>query len=313
MFPGYGVRFVDLETMRPASFMHVSAKPIRDLAVTDNSDNEPNFMLASTLESCGRLFDVENKSLIQTYKPDPPRNNGAVEQSLWSCAFDTNNSNLIHYGSHQGNVYVFDRRTSQQLTCLETVDSNPAMNIASIPVIPDILPHGGFLICKLKSVLFYQYTDPSRINFECSTVNIDGPFSSMSYSAQTGYVLITTRSSKVHATSRYLLAEFVKSGEYATLVVKQAFHGSDVMPVSSKPTQFHVYGTKDVLVSAYLQNTKQLVTWALNSYLNNLKIQVLPVADTVLDLCPIYAPNMIHVAALTDQKCRIFKVHEDRV
>lgn len=312
LFPGYGLRYVDLDTLKPNNFVFVSAKQIRDLVVSDAAENQTNFLLTATMESCGRLFDVTSKTHAQSFSASTA--NGTPEEQLYCCSIGE--SDTLYYGGQRGNVFQFDRRNaSQQRMTIKSsaVDNSPVINIAYVPRNPDALPHGGLLICKLKELCVFQFTEGSQRNTPIPVaINIEGPFSSLSYDPLTGFVLITTRSSKKYPQSRYLMAKFERptpSGGIA-LVVKHTFLGSGVMPVMSRPVQYHVSGTDSVLLTAYLQSTKMLTTWAVE---NNLKLQSLAVADTVLDMCPVYLSGVRHVAALTDTRCRIFKIHEDRL
>lgn len=305
LFPGYGMRYIDLETMKPTNFVHVSAKQIRDLVVTEYPDGQPNFLLAATMESCGRLYDVTSKSHVQSFKPAA---NDHPEEQLWCCAFGQ--TDHLFFGGQRGTVFQFDKRqpVRQLQEIRSTGDSSPVINVAFVPAIPEVLPFGGILVCKLKELCFFQFLDPSLTTRQQIPVTIEGPFSFMSY--ENGMVLIMTRCGKIP--SRYLVCRFERlpGTAHVALVVKHAFAGSEVMPVMSRPVLYHVSGTDSTLMTAYLQSTKMLTTWALE---NNLKLQSMAVADTILDLCPVYLSGVRHIAALTDTKCRVFKIHEERV
>lgn len=308
IFPGFGLRYIDLETLKPTNFVHVSAKQIRDLVVTDYPESQPNCLLTATMENCGRLYDVNSKSFLQSFKPTPSSDGGPEEQ-LWCCAFGQNDQ--VWFGGHRGTVFQFDNRqpTQQRNEIKFPGDNSPVINVAFVPAIPDVLPFGGILICKLKELCFFQFLDPGYTSSRVP-VNIEGPFSCMSYDPVNGFVLVMTRCGKMPC--RYLMCQFERlpGTNSVALVVKHAYTGSDVMPVMSRPVQYHVSGTDSVLMTAYLQSTKMLTTWALE---NNQKLQSMSVADTILDLCPVYLRGTRHIAALTDTKCRIFKVHEERL
>lgn len=282
--------------------MHVSAKQIRDLVVTDYPESQPNHILTATMESCGRLYDVTSKSHLLSFKPT---SNGQPEEQLWCCGFGQ--SDVMWFGGQRGTVFQFDKRNPTQQRS-EIKASGPVINVSYVPPIQNVLPYGGILVCTLKEVCFYQFLGSSEETSRIP-INIEGPFSSMSYDPLTGFVLIMTRCGKIP--SRYIMGRFEGTGGTGVaLVVKHTFLGSDVMPVVSRPVQFHVSGTDSVLMTAYLQSTKMLTTWAVA---NNLKLQSMSVSDTILDLCPVYLRGVRHLAALTDTKCRIFKIHEERL
>lgn len=305
MFVGFGIRYLDLETLKTTNFIHVSSKPISDLIVTDYPDNRPNFLLAATMETTGRLFDVRSKLPLQSFRPEI---SGGLEEPLVSCCFGDNET--LFFGGQRGAVYQFDKRNAQQqtMTVKLPTDSSLVRNVAYVPQSPE-LPNGALLVCTLKELSFYPFLNGSQTEIGMrGTINVAGPFSAMSYDAATGFVLITKRSNPF----QYIMARFVKAANAvnASLVVKQTFLGSAVMPIQSRPVQYPVYGGESVVLSAYLQSTKSLTTWAVE---NSQKLQQMPVTDPIVDMCPVYLSGVRHLAALTDNKCRIFKVHEDRL
>lgn len=289
LFPGYGIRFLD--DFRPATFIHVAEKQVRDMHL----DAEEEFLVAASLDKSARLINVNSRSVVNQFTPS--------DKALWAAAFDCQRTKLLYLGAQHGSTYVYDIRNSNTFLSEHKTegDMSPVINICSVPTMPDI-PFGGFLVCKLQSVWFYEYTETQTVNG--SKLIVDGPFVSMTYDATTNYILISTRVTATFGKSRYIVGNLRKVNETVLFNVIEMIVGSTILPVMSRSTQIH--HTDNVIVAAYLQDTKMLTTWNLH---NKEKMQSLPIADTVYDTCPIYMNDgKVLLSALTENKCRIYKI-----
>lgn len=189
LFAGYGVRYVDVATLKPTRYLPVSAKQIRDLDVTNLSENDTNYLLTATMEKQGRLFDLRTSTLHQSFVVDEG------QSMIWSCCYDVNEANFLYFGSGQGQVYLYDKRSPMRFINEFKIhnEHSPVINVASVGVNRNTLPYGGLLVCKLKEIVFYEFTDQFSTSSRTITVNIEGPFNAMSYDQATKLVLITTR------------------------------------------------------------------------------------------------------------------------
>lgn len=86
--------------------------------------------------------------------------------------------------------------------------------------------------------------------------------------------------------------------------------GSKVQAVMSRSTQISF--DNSTLVAAYLQDTKYLQTWQVRAaQQRHVRMQSLPIDECVLDTCPIYLNDNVFLGALTETKCRVFRVHTE--
>ncbi|XP_049547571.1 E3 ubiquitin-protein ligase RFWD3 [Anopheles darlingi] len=299
LFPGYAVRFlslVDQAGSKIGSTMWVSPKSIRDIAV-DASDD---LFACATMEATVKIFSVQLRSGQATITP-------AADACIWSCAFDKDRSGILYLGGHRGTVYVYNIR--QPTECLEELKSGSTQNdltavikICSLETTP-ILPHGGILVCKLKSVWLYAYTADQHL--EPYLINVEGPFSSMSYSATNGIVMLTIRST-TDRPSVILLATLEKSGERYSLNIQHRYEGSRVQTAMLRNAQIPVSAT-DSLVASYLEDVRKLAIWGTHS--GSRRLQQLPLVETIVDICPIIGePGNLSLAALSDTRCRIYRI-----
>lgn len=293
LFPGYGIRFLD--DFRPATFIHVSDKQVRDL----NLDAEEEYLIAASLDKCARLYNVNARSATSVFTPS--------DKSLWASAFDYKRTKLLYLGAQHGSTYLYDTRNPNQLLNEYKTegDMSPVVNICSVPILPNI-PFGGFLVCKLQSLWFYEYSDYAQ-NVIATKLFITGPFVSMSYDYQTNFILISTRVLTSVSCSQYIIGNLEKINESTVILnIIEKINGSTILPVMSRCTQIN--HTDNVLLAGYLQDTKMLTTWNLQ---NKQKMQSLSIADTVYDTCPIYTNDgKVYLSALSENKCRIYKVEQ---
>lgn len=291
IFPGYGVRFIDINTFRPSNYMHLSPNSLRDLCF----DAEETVFIAASSEKTCKLYDVNTKNQVDTFTP-------ATTSQVWSCGFDKSRTKLLYLGTQNGTTFVYDIRQPRTYMkeLITSGDMTPVINIASVPPSNDF-PYGGCLVCKLTSCWFFEYTEDQ--NTIPTRLNIDGPFVSMQYDENSKHVLINARPSTNHPNTRHMLADIVRLNEsMATLQIVQEYHGSKVQSQISRSSQ--ITYRDSVIVAAYCEDQKVVQTWSKNSEGTRT-----PTAERILDTCPIYTDNdSTYLAALTESKCRAYKI-----
>lgn len=198
LFPGFGVRFVDLPTFRATSFLHMAVKQVRDLAL----DNDEQLLAAASMDRTCKLFTINNRGVCASFTP--------TDKPIWSVAFDKSRSKMIYFGTQHGNGYSYDVR--QPNTFVEEYktpgDMSPVINICSVSPYQPEFPFGGFLVCKLQSLWFYEYTATQTVT--ATRLALSGPFVSMTYDDSTHNILIATRPTSLEPLSQYIFAELRK-------------------------------------------------------------------------------------------------------
>lgn len=293
LFPGFGVRTFDIRTFRSTNYLHMSSKPVRDLCYSTNEE----LIAAATLEKCVKLFSVRSRIVVNTFIP--------ADKPIWACALDSDAKNFIYLGSGHGSTYIYDLRAADTFVKEFRIeeDVSPVIAIASVPA-TSLFPLGGFIVCKLQSVWFYEYMPTQQV--VNTRLNVEGPFVSMSYDASANSLLIGTRPSVNYPLARYILSKLDKINDIPALDIVTVFEGARVAPVMSRSAQIIMKDT--TLVTAYLQDRKMLNLWNLS---DRSRSQSLPISDIVYDTCPIYDGDTTLAAALTEDKCRIYKIIPD--
>lgn len=293
LFPGYGIRFIDSTTFRPSNeFLHASSKQLRDLSL----DNDEDHLLTTSMDKGAKLFSLQQRRVVSTFSPD--------DQSFWAAAFDCERPRYLYLGAERGgSTFIYDMRNPQ--TVVQELkaedDKTPIIKICPVAARDDF-PFGGFFVCKLNSVWFYEY-DASQQTIG-TKLSVDGPFISMSYESVTQHIVITARPTINHKKSRFIVAELMKVDDATHIQIIGTCLGSTVQSAMRRSAQIRV-DDKNSIVAAYLEDTKTLCTWTAP---NCARMTSAPLSDAVVDLCPIYSTVNTYLTALSDNKCRVYKL-----
>ncbi|KAL7734026.1 hypothetical protein ACLKA6_011712 [Drosophila palustris] len=294
LFPGYGVRFIDPPSFKPLHFLHTSAQLVRDIGFSESQ----HLLTVASREARLKTFDIRTRLCSSVFS--------ANDKQVWSCALDRNErEHFLYAGDLRGGVYVFDVRFPETILSEFQADDNfsPVINIASVPA-GKVFSNGGFLVCQLSVVKFYEYANDTAV---ATRLNVDGPFLSMQYDAVQDTVLFSSRSNAQYPQSRFILGQLDKIDGVPVFKVKTTIFGSPATPFMTRPTQLGV--EDNTLVVGYLQDNKQLMMYDVR---REERIQTMPVNEVIYDICPVNTSTGTYLAALTDNKCRIYKVNSSR-
>ncbi|XP_061391998.1 E3 ubiquitin-protein ligase RFWD3-like [Musca vetustissima] len=289
LFPGYGIRFVDTPTFKPSTFLHTSVRMIRDISLSQDEQ----MVAVASMEKKAKLFDLRSLQAISAFNPD--------EKPLWSCAIGCkDNNNYLYLGSQKDTTYIYDIRNTETFLADYQTEGGPVIQIEAVPE-SDMFPCGGFIICKLNSLWFYEHLSGGGAN--PTRLSVEGRLISMNYEAETNNLLIQTRSCQRFPQARHILGKLKKVDGIPVFELNVTFFAHTSSPVMVRSTQIAV--DTNTLVAAYIQDKKML---SIYDSCSKLCVQSLPVQDVVYDACPIYVKNQIYLAALTETKCRLYKL-----
>lgn len=292
LFPGYGVRFVSAYNLQPTVYFRMSPKAIRDLSL----DSDEELLAAAAHDVNAYIYSVTDKTPVATITPS--------QSPIWVTAFDKTRTRCLHLGSQQGITYIYDVRDCR--THLEQLttpgDCSPVIAIESMPA-TEGFPFGGFIVCTLQSLWFYEYTGSERI--EQTKLAVEGPFVSINYDDQTNVLLIATRSKhSPKQRARLIVTKLTKIDDTTVIRTICIIPGSEMNPTMTRSTQITI--GNDSLVASYLQDTKILNTWNAST---GARMQGFNVDDCIVDMVPMYLSNGTLLGTLSDSKCRIFQLN----
>ncbi|ALC44909.1 CG13025 [Drosophila busckii] len=294
LFPGYGVRFIDLPSFRPTQFVHTSAQLVRDIACSESQHT----LTVASREVRIKSFDIRTRLSNVSFT--------AHDKQLWSCGVDREQrEHYVYAGDLRGAVYVFDMRFPDNiLSEYQAIENfSPVINIAAVRT-SKTFPSGGLLVCQLTMVKFYDNENDTATP---TRLNVEGPFLSVQYDALQDTVLISARSNAQYNKSRFILGQLVKIDDTPVLKITATIFGSTATPYMTRPTQMGVEDNS--LVVGYLQDTKQLMMYDVR---REERVQTMPINEVVYDICPVNTAAGSYLAALTDNKCRVYKVNSTK-
>ncbi|KAH8303581.1 hypothetical protein KR018_003983, partial [Drosophila ironensis] len=296
LFPGYGVRFIDPPTFKPLHYLHATALLVRDIAFSETKQ----LLAVASRERKVKVFDIRTRLCSAMFM--------ANDKMLWSCSMDRNErSHFLYSGDQRGGVTVFDIRFPETILSEFQADENfsPVIHVLAVP--PNkTFTSGGFLVCQLTVITFYEYAAASEAAVP-TRLNVEGPFLSMQYDSVQDTVLISARSNPSSPHSRFILGRLAKIDSTPVLKVLATIYGSKATPVMTRPTQLGV--EDNTLVVGYLQDSKQMIV---HDVRREERVQTLPVNEVIYDICPVATQAGSYLAALTDNKCRAYKVNSRR-
>lgn len=292
LFPGYGVRFLNAYNLQPTVYFRMAPRPIRDLSL----DSDEELLAAACHDVNAYIYSATNNTPVATITPS--------QSTIWATSFDKTRSRYLHLGSQQGITYIYDvRNCMQPVEQLTTPgDFTPVIGIESVGPIPGEFPFGGFIVCKLQSLWFYEYNGSERI--EQTKLTVEGPFESISFDDQTNILTIATRAKpNPKQRARLIIAKLTKIDQTTVLRTICTLLGSEKTKNMIRSTQITV--GDDSLVVSYLQDTKILSTWNAKT---GTRMQGFNIDDCIYDMCPMYLNNGSLLATLSETRCRIFQL-----
>lgn len=257
-------------------------------------------MACASQESKIKLFDLNTKTTFKTFSTP-----GNIPS--WACAISAS-KNEFFMGAQNGRTFIYDIRggESPMSEHATTGDCSPVINLAIIPKIPTDFPHGGFIVCKLTSVYIFEFTSTAGETKETKLV-LDGPFVFMTYNQTSNRLLISSRNNSINKTAKYYFGKIMKVDGVPIFDYDVSFNGSSVTPVM---TRCALIPTADnTLIAGYQHDTKVLNIYDTE---RKSKLQVLPVNEVILDTCAILYKDAIFMGALSESKCRIYKINSSQ-
>lgn len=168
LFTGYGVRKVSISHYRTTAFIPLHSAAIRDLVFHPVND----WIATVSIDKSFKIVDGNTNSVAFSV---------TCESQLWSCCWDTSNSNVFYAGAQQGSVYKYDIRRIREVVCTYNVpgDMSPVVSVAAVCGGPgEPLTHGGIVSCKLNSIWVFENAGEDYVR-HC--LPIEGPFVCMRY------------------------------------------------------------------------------------------------------------------------------------
>lgn len=296
LFPGFGVKLIDIKSYRQEKFIITCSKAINDLSI----DSNEACVITASKEAICKMYSFSSGTAVNSFTP------AAVP--IWSCSFDKDRNNYIYFGAQNGVTYIYDTRMpSAVLKEVVALDNrSPVKFIIPMKKTEQFL-QGGFFVVHMSRIYFYEYLASDEI--ASTMLNIDEPIFTASYDERTERLLITKSPTGAGGTfkpTRICLMKLVKEDGIPVLQEIYGFNGSNKnLPLFTRPTQIKV--PDGPIVASYLQDTKMLQIRSPGASL----LHETGVTDTIVDICPFSLDNEQFFGALSNSRCRFFKISLD--
>ncbi|KAF5295502.1 hypothetical protein FQR65_LT10490 [Abscondita terminalis] len=289
LFPGYGVRQISISLYKPTAYIPLHLNPIRDIKF----HSEKPWLLSVSLDKTAKITDINTTTPVCFFKIDSP---------LWSCCWDSVDSNYLYLGQQRGSTIKFDiRNTSVPVNVLEIPgDMSPVVSVASVPRNSNVASD-GVVICKLNSLWFFKLKNDEYSRYP---LPVEGPFISMSLENETQQLLISSRPTSQYAYTRHNLC-YLETDHSTGDVLCRNIHclqGGSTQKFLSRSC--FISHNSQYYVAAHQESNRNVSLW--NVQTGNM-VCYASAPDPVLDLCGINLPNTDLMVSLTEKKLIFYK------
>lgn len=294
LFSGFGVKLIDFASYRAEKFINTSNKVICDFSI----DSNESLVITASKEASCKTYSLNSNTSVNAFTPSTV--------PIWSCAFDYERPHQIYLGAQNSVTYVYDIRMPNGAIKEISEPSNRSPVKLIIPMKQtESFPLGGFFVVQTRGIYFYENLPSGDTG--STTLNFTDPILTATYDERTEMLLITkspTGEGPTFKQSRHYLMKLVKEDEVAALQEIYSFNGnSSSLPSMSRPSQIKV--PDGVIVASYLQDSKMIQVRSPSANL----LHEINVSDSITDICPINLDNSSFFGALSNSRCRLFKVN----
>ncbi|MPC39262.1 E3 ubiquitin-protein ligase RFWD3 [Portunus trituberculatus] len=301
MFPGYGVKKIDLLTFRVERYVPLHQKQIRDLAF---SPAKRNLLLSVGMDRMVKITNISSNASVAQFIASAP---------VWCCSWSTTEMTVFYVGTAFGHLHQYDtRNTSGPTATIELPGSGPAVSMTYIHPGPDSsLTWDGLLVARLQSCFFVEAGTSGEA--KSHQLPLDGTFTSVSSEDDSCHVLVSCRPSQRHPHARHtvcFLQQVTSSEEGETerrTVTTQpvyTFQGGTTQKVLTRSILASPpFPGCSLLVFASDESTQSIYVWELRSMSC---LQQLRHPDTVLDLLQVTVRETPYLMALTEKGVRVY-------
>ena len=139
IFPGFGIKKINLFDYKLSQYIPVHSKLIRDIAI--NTLNDDGIALTCGVDKCIKLVNLTNNIIVHSYETTQP---------IWSCTYNLDNPIYFYAGLQNGQVLLFDKRKIDTHVSVLNAElaGSPCCSLQYVPRTNDSL---------LKYVLIFFY------------------------------------------------------------------------------------------------------------------------------------------------------------
>ncbi|XP_077283468.1 E3 ubiquitin-protein ligase rfwd3.L-like [Arctopsyche grandis] len=281
LFPGYGLRQLDCETLKLEKVTYLHSKEIRAVSYSDN-----NKLLMSV--SLDKQIRISNNTGIESVGI-------TTEQRLWSCCWDREHPSRLYVG---GNGVIMHYDIRQTRSCLSRIQVNGDFStVMSVECIPR-----GIVTCQLQSLRIHTREGGE---YKSEKLDIDGSFTNLNYDPVTEHLLVSTRPSNQIPYSKYIVCTVDSQANVAQRCnIIHTFEVASTQAIISKSCQFSI--DDDHLFSMYNEADAAVNIWSVTK---QMKARSLPSRDVIVDTSAWSINSDMFLGTLSKNRVQIYKLN----
>lgn len=285
LFSGFGLRKICISQYRTLAFLPLHTAQIRDVAFQNAN------VLSVSTDKMVKITDSLNNLNVSSFGQTLP---------LWSCCWDSLNSNYFYIGTQMGAIHKYDLRSiGQPINILEVPgDMSPVVSVAHIPNDQIGLASDGIISCKLNSLWFFEQAPNEYVRHP---LGIDGPFYALRYDQVSKQILVSSRPNLRNTNSRHTLATLTKVG---SKIISNAIHTFENPGIQRHLSRSCFIKKSQEFIAVHEESSKMVTLWNIN---NGNKATSVTTHDPVLDLKALVNDDYNLLVGLTNKKMLFYK------
>ena len=300
VFPGFGVRTINMLDEKSEQYLPIHQKQIRDLSFNPAKND---LLLSVGMDKKVKLMNVCSKAQVGQFTADYP---------LWSCCWNLDLANQFFVGTASGDVIVYDtRNTDGPVKTFRVKGTGPVVSMCYVPYdSTKSFSAGGLLVARLSSCSFVVMKEES---VQDDVLLVDGPFTSVSFEESTRHVLVSCRPGQKHPHARHIVCELqsvqVSSdlavcNQVVTANTVHSFRGGTTQTVLTRSCLIaHPLLKGCILACASDESTQSIYIWDVSS--GNC-FQQIKLRETVIDITLVKRESAF-LALLTEKNVKLYK------
>lgn len=297
MFPGFGIKKINMIDLRVDCYVPLHQQLIRDLAF---HPTRHDMLLSVAIDQFVKITNIQSNAAMGHFIAPAP---------VWCCCWSTRDANVFYVATSNGHLIQYDIRNADgPVAAIELPGTGPVVSLAYIHPCPEAsLTCQGLLVARLKQCCF---VDEGLARTQI--LRMDGTLASVSCVDNSCHVLVSFRPSLQFPHTRHAVCTLYQSAcgenngdEVLSVRTLHIFHGGTTSKKLTRSQLMRVpHDKSSLLVCAGDEATQSVYVWDVAT---QACLQQLQCSDTVLDVLQLCTGQTEYLAVLTGKGVRLYQ------
>ncbi|CAH1787352.1 unnamed protein product [Owenia fusiformis] len=234
LFPGFGVKKVNMLDMKTCEYVAVHSNVIRDISFSSGS-----LMLSASTDKTVKLTSLVSNTPVQRYE---------CSQPVWSCCWNKDDPKYFYTGLSNGSVNIYDvRNTTNRVESFDAQGSrSPVVSLqyvpkGSAPVAGEVSSGSGLLVAQLNKCSFYEGRTSSHTDYKLHILPVKGNITNVAYGESSRQFLVSCRPTTTHPAVTHKLCHLYAENVSLNIISSQldrTFYGGKTQKSLAKSSIF---------------------------------------------------------------------------